>query len=173
MNTLFVYGAPASGKTTLCCHLSEQHNFKIISAGVLLRRIATDPRHVDILRIMQRGEKVPTQFVISLIQHELPRNQTRLAFDNFPQDNEGVEFIEKYLRETGRMARDTAIVDLHVNPIVLLYRFFRRRRPDASLLSLGNRYLRYRKVKDAIFKRWGSTLPILRLTNFGQIDLHL
>jgi len=84
-----LYGPPGSGKGTQAQKLAEKHNLVYISTGKLLRKEVADETETGkkVAELMSRGEIVPDEIAISLIENKIKRHPEAngFIFKGFPR----------------------------------------------------------------------------------------
>ena len=86
MRVIFL-GPPGAGKGTQARILEQRFGAKQISTGDILReqRTAGTPLGKQAEGYMQRGELVPDDLIISMIEHELEQHPSGFIMDGFPR----------------------------------------------------------------------------------------
>ena len=87
--TLIIFGAPGSGKGTICNKLISDFKFNHISTGNLLRNNVANSTDlgIQVKSYMQKGVLVPDKLVIDILMKELQRagETTSNLLDGFPR----------------------------------------------------------------------------------------
>ncbi len=103
MSDIVFLGSPGSGKGTQAQILHDRCGFQPIATGDMLREHRA--RGTELGRqaegFMQRGELVPDDLMIKMVEQELPRNGTAL-FDGFPRTVAQAEALDKLLAQRRR-----------------------------------------------------------------------
>lgn len=125
---LVLLGPPGAGKGTQARHLVEKYGIVQLSTGDMLRAAvkAETPIGLRAKDIMARGELVPDDVVVAIIDERIDQPDARKGFilDGFPRTVPQAEALERLLREKG-LALD-AVVELKVDPGILLQRVEKR-----------------------------------------------
>jgi adenylate kinase len=85
MNLIFL-GPPGAGKGTQAKVLEEHCGYRQISTGDILRRHVAEatPLGVEARSFMDRGDLVPDELIIRMMEHEL-ENPAEVILDGFPR----------------------------------------------------------------------------------------
>ena len=122
---LVFLGPPGAGKGTQARILAERFGARQISTGDILRDNRS--RQTDLGRqaegYMQRGDLVPDQLIVKMIEVEL-KDCTNFIMDGFPRTVPQAEALDELLREK-RLALDAAVL-FAANPQVLVARLTSR-----------------------------------------------
>jgi adenylate kinase len=101
MLRLVLLGAPGAGKGTQAMKLIEKYGIPQISTGDILRKAVADgtPLGKDAKVVMDRGELVPDNIVLGLVQARLKQQDCRkgFIFDGFPRNVAQAAVLDKML----------------------------------------------------------------------------
>ena len=102
MNLIFL-GPPGAGKGTQSKILEERYGFRQISTGDILRANVREGTElgVDAKGFMDRGELVPDDLIIAMIEPEIDRPGD-VIFDGFPRTVEQADALDKMLARKQR-----------------------------------------------------------------------
>lgn len=122
-------GPPGAGKGTQAKLLEEKLGAKQISTGDILREAVKNQSSLGkkAKTHMDRGELVPDEIVIGLIQQELQRSAGDKGYilDGFPRTLAQAEALQKILKNIGQEL--DAVLNLEVPEVFLLQRLGGRR----------------------------------------------
>lgn len=125
LNRAFIFlGPPGAGKGTQSKRVAERYNVPHLSTGDMLRDAVT--RGTELGRvakpIMERGELVPDDIVMGMVEERLSRPDAKAGFifDGFPRSIPQAEQLDAILKRRG--FAKPVVVEFHVNPDVLLHR---------------------------------------------------
>jgi len=125
---LIIFGAPGAGKGTQSAHLIETYHIPAIATGDMLRaqRRAGTALGDQVKGYMDRGELVPDQLMIDIIQERLQKPDARDGFilDGFPRTVAQARALDEMLTRLGR--RIDAVIYLRVSRQVLIDRLSHR-----------------------------------------------
>ena len=125
---LIIFGAPGAGKGTQSAHLIETYRIPAIATGDILRaqRRAGTALGDQVKGYMDRGELVPDQLMIDIIQERLQKPDARDGFilDGFPRTVAQARALDEMLTRLGR--RIDAVIYLRVSRQVLIDRLAHR-----------------------------------------------
>ena len=95
-------GSPGAGKGTIAQKLVKEKNFFHISTGDILREAVSKgtPLGKKAKEYMDRGELVPDNLIIALIEEVFPEN-ANVVFDGFPRTIKQAEALDEMLRKKG------------------------------------------------------------------------
>jgi adenylate kinase len=148
---LILFGPPAAGKGTQAARLVAARAMVQLSTGDMLRAAIASGSELGrrVEAIMARGELVPDEVVISLIEDRLPGlNGTGGAiFDGFPRTLAQAEALDSMLASHGR--RVDVVIRLQVDDEALLKRiagrFAQSGRADDNPQTFAQRLAAYNR----------------------------
>lgn len=150
-NNIVLLGRPGSGKGTQGRMLAEKHNLVYISTGHLLRKEVA--ANTDIGKIaapyMDKGEIVPDEIPIKLIEDQIERNPNAngFIFKGFPRTIVQAYILDGLLRREGMKV--SGVIDMKVTTLEAVKRLSERakserKRPyDESAELIVNRLEQY------------------------------
>ncbi len=126
---LVLLGAPGAGKGTQAMRMVEKYSVPQISTGDILRKAVADetPLGKDAKVIMDKGELVPDNIVLGLVQARLKQEDCRkgFIFDGFPRNAHQAAVLDKMLSVMGTPL--TSAVNIDVDKDELMKRMMGRR----------------------------------------------
>jgi adenylate kinase len=126
---ILIFGPPGSGKGTRARLISRLLNIPIIVTGDMLRDEVSRGTEIGLRAkdYMERGELVPDDLVINLIEERLRRPDCSKGFilDGFPRNLNQAEALDYILREMG--VHLDLVLNIVVDPDVLVERLSLRR----------------------------------------------
>ena len=104
MNLIFL-GPPGAGKGTQAKILEERFGYRQISTGDILRRHVAEgtPLGVEAKSFMDRGDLVPDELIIRMMEHEL-ENPAEVILDGFPRTVPQAQALDGLLARKKRSA---------------------------------------------------------------------
>jgi adenylate kinase len=104
MNLIFL-GPPGAGKGTQAKVLEERCGYRQISTGDILRRHVAEgtPLGVEAKSFMDRGDLVPDDLIIRMMEHEL-QNPAEVILDGFPRTVPQAQALDELLARKERSA---------------------------------------------------------------------
>lgn len=146
---LILFGPPAAGKGTQAKRLVAERGMVQLSTGDMLRAAiaAKSPLGQKVEGILQRGELVPDEIVIALIEERLPETEAAAGaiFDGFPRTVAQAQALDAMLKGRGRQIDQ--VVRLKVDDAELIRRiegrFAESGRPDDNPESFKVRLAAY------------------------------
>jgi len=125
---LVLLGPPGAGKGTQAKRLVSKYGIVHLSSGEMLRAAAAadTPLGLQIKNLIDHGELVPDDLIVSIIAERIDRPDARTGFilDGFPRTVPQAEAFERLLAERG--LKLDAVIALVVNEGILLRRIEKR-----------------------------------------------
>jgi adenylate kinase len=125
---LILLGPPGAGKGTQAQRLVSKHGIVQLSTGDMLRAAVRDETPVGLRArdIMARGELVPDDVVVSIIEERIAQPDASNGFilDGFPRTVAQAEALEALLEKTGQQL--DGVIELEVDDGILVERIARR-----------------------------------------------
>ncbi|HMO50883.1 MAG TPA: adenylate kinase [Kiritimatiellia bacterium] len=129
MDAIVLLGAPGAGKGTVAEDIRNAVHFSHVSTGDMLRSAikAEKPLGLEAKRFMERGELVPDDVILKLVNELIESGSTdaRYMFDGFPRTTAQAEKFDEVLAAHG--ARVRFVFLLEVPREVLIRRICGRR----------------------------------------------
>ena len=152
MLNIVLFGPPGAGKGTQAIKLKEAFNLVHLSTGDLLRAEIKEETTLgmEAQAYMNKGELVPDEVVIGMIESQLNSNKSAngFIFDGFPRTTEQAEALD-HLLSTHETAI-TKMLSLEVDDEELVARIVQRgkdsgREDDKNESVIFNRIITYNK----------------------------
>jgi len=156
---IWILGGPGSGKGTQCAKIVEKYNFSHFSTGDLLRAevAAGTDKGKELSEIMKRGDLVPNEEVLSLLQRamkEVLESSNGFLIDGYPREKtQGIEFEKS-------IAPVDLIISLDCAPETMVKRILKRaseaeeKRADDNEATIKNRIETFVKNTDEILSQY-------------------
>lgn len=126
---LIIFGPPGAGKGTQAKLLSERLGVPHVATGDMLREAVEAGTELGRLakQYMDRGELVPDEVVVMMVQERLSRPDCREGFilDGFPRTIRQAEALDDLLRKAG--TKIDAVINLEVGEEEVVRRISLRR----------------------------------------------
>lgn len=162
MTNLVLFGPPGAGKGTQAEFLKDKYNLVHISTGDVFRFNIKNETALGMLAksYMDKGELVPDQLTIDMLNAEVEKNQDAkgFIFDGFPRTNAQAHALDKLMES--KDSQINAMIALEVEDEVLVERLLERgktsgRADDADEKIIRNRIAEY-YTKTAVLKDFYS-----------------
>lgn len=144
-NGLIFLGAPGSGKGTQGQILAKNLQVPHISTGDMLRQAIADktPLGEQAQSYMDKGELVPDELILDLIQERLgqPDTENGWILDGFPRNVPQAEFLDQLLVKIDHCAK--WVINLNVPDDILVKRLLLRGRKDDTEDTIRHRLVVY------------------------------
>jgi adenylate kinase len=173
---LILFGPPAAGKGTQAARLVRARGMVQLSTGDMLRAaIASGSalgRRVE--AIVARGELVPDDIVIALIEDRMPalKGTGGAIFDGFPRTLAQAEALDSMLASHGR--RVDLVIRLKVDDEALLERitgrFAQSGRPDDNPQTFARRLAAYNRDTAPLLPYYRSLGKLVELDGMAPVE---
>jgi adenylate kinase len=173
---LILFGPPGAGKGTQAKRLVETKGMVQLSTGDILRAaIASGSalgRRVE--GIMQRGDLVPDEIVIGLIEERLPELDAAggAIFDGFPRTLAQAEALDAMLSR--RDHRIDLVIRLKVNEEALKSRiagrFAETGRPDDNPAAFEQRLIAYKRDTASLLPYYQAHNKLVEVDGMAPMD---
>ena len=153
MLNIVLFGPPGAGKGTQATKLKEAYNLVHLSTGDLLRAEIKEKTKLGLeaQAFMNKGELVPDEVVIGMIESKLEQNSDAkgFIFDGFPRTTEQAKALDALLADYNTSI--TVMLSLEVDDEELVARIVQRgkdsgREDDKNEPVIFNRIVTYNKV---------------------------
>ena len=138
---LIFLGPPGAGKGTQAQIISENYQIPHVSTGDILRAAVAQktPLGKQAKDYMNRGELVPDDLILNLIQDRLSYEDTVKGWilDGFPRNVSQAAFLEELLAKLDQNA--DCVLNLEVPDEVLVSRLLERKRKDDNEETIRRR----------------------------------
>lgn len=146
MLNVILFGPPGSGKGTQADRIKEQYNLVHLSTGDLLRGEikAASELGLRAKAIMERGELVPDEVVIGMIDNKIDENPNTggFMFDGFPRTLAQATALDDLLRK--RSLTISMLLELNVSEEEITKRILKRGETSGRADDLDEETIRKR-----------------------------
>jgi adenylate kinase len=177
MFNLILFGPPGSGKGTQSQKIIEHYGLIHLSTGDLLRReiAAKTPLGMEAARLMERGQLVPDEVVIGMIDSSLEKNPAAkgFLFDGFPRTLAQAEALDKLLALKKTSITKVLALDVSEEELVrrLLNRGATSDRPDDRDESIiRRRFQVYKNETEVVGQHYKDLQKFEVLKGEGSVD---
>ena len=177
MINIVLFGKPGAGKGTQAEFLKEKYNLTHLSTGDIFRyNIKNDTDLGKLAKTyMDKGDLVPDDVTIKMLQCEVDRNPTcaGFLFDGFPRTIAQAEALDAFL-ETKKQSI-TATVALEADDSILVARLLERgktsgRPDDQDEEKIRNRYDEYNQKTAPLMDYYKAQGKFKAVDGIGSID---
>jgi len=177
MFNLILFGPPGSGKGTQSERLISKYGLKHLSTGDLLRSEIANatPLGMAVKNMMAKGELVPDEIVIEMINSALDNNPKAngFLFDGFPRTNAQAEALDKLLAQ--KNTEIAVVLALQVSEQELVNRLLKRgltsdRIDDRNEEVIRARIEEYEKKTAAVAEHYKKYDKVEYVKGEGTID---
>lgn len=144
---LIFLGPPGAGKGTQAQVICDKHQIPHVSTGDILRSAVAQQTSLGIQakEYMDRGELVPDNLILNLIQDRLSYEDTASGWilDGFPRNVNQAAFLDELLVKLEQNA--DCVLNLEVPDEVLVSRLLERKRKDDNEETIRRRLEVYHK----------------------------
>jgi adenylate kinase len=177
MFNLILFGPPGSGKGTQSQKIMEHYGLIHLSTGDLLRReiTAKTPLGLEAARLMERGQLVPDEVVIGMIDSSLEKNGDAkgFLFDGFPRTLAQAEALDKLLAL--KKTSISKVLALDVSEEELVQRLLKRgetsnRADDRDEATIRKRYQVYKNETEVVGQHYKDLQKFEVLNGEGSVE---
>lgn len=173
---LILFGPPGAGKGTQANNIADKYATAHISTGDMLRAAVKNGTELGELAksFMDRGELVPDNVVIGIIQDRIKEADARQGFmlDGFPRTVGQAEALSEMLRSEG--VSIDAVVSIEVVDSEIIERILERQkiegREDDTEDVVKNRLQVYRSQTEPLKSYYGAQGVLREVDGMGSID---
>jgi adenylate kinase len=119
---IVLLGAPGSGKGTQAALLEKKLGVPHISTGVLFREAvrAQTPLGKQVKSILDRGELVPDDLTLGLLEERMLKTDARKGFilDGYPRNLAQAEALDGLMERLGRPVQEAIQIDVDTGEVV-------------------------------------------------------
>ena len=177
MFNLILFGPPGSGKGTQSEKIVNKFDLKHLSTGDLLRRELAEktPLGLEAKSFMDKGQLVPDEVVIGMIDSSLDKNPNAkgFLFDGFPRTVAQAEALDKLL--SLKKTEISKVLALEVSEEELIKRLLRRgetsgRSDDTNEDIIRNRLAVYNKDTAAVAEHYKALGKFESIKGEGTVE---
>jgi adenylate kinase len=177
MLNIVLFGPPGAGKGTQSKLLIDKYNLVHLSTGDILRGEIAEGTSLGLQakEIMDRGDLVPDQVVIGMIQSKLEQNKKAngFIFDGFPRTSAQAQELDKLLSQKGSSI--SAMLSLEVEPKELIQRLLERgkesgRADDQNKEIISNRINEYNNKTAPLKDYYLTQNKLVQIQGLGTVE---
>jgi adenylate kinase len=177
MLNIVLFGPPGAGKGTQAEKIIDKYNLVHLSTGDILRgELAGKTKlGLEAKKYMDKGELVPDEVVIGMIESKLDQNAEAngFIFDGFPRTNAQAEALDQLLEKKNTPI--TVMLALEVEKDELVKRLLNRgklsgRADDQDMSVIENRIKVYNSETSPVIEFYKSKGKFSPIQGMGSID---
>lgn len=177
MLNIVLFGPPGAGKGTQAANLIEKYQLVHLSTGDILRGelAAKSPLGLEAKKFMDKGELVPDEVVIGMIEVKLDQNPAAkgFIFDGFPRTKAQAGALDKLLDK--KKTSITIMVALEVEKQELVKRLMGRgkvsgRADDQDMNVIENRITVYNRETAPVIDYYNAQKKFQSVDGMGTIE---
>jgi adenylate kinase len=177
MFNLILFGPPGSGKGTQSQKIIEHYNLVHLSTGDLLRReiAAKTPLGLEAARLMEKGQLVPDEVVIGMIDSSIENNPNAkgFLFDGFPRTLAQALALDKLLAL--KKTSISKVLALNVSEEELVRRLLKRgeisdRPDDRDEAIIRKRFKVYKNETEVVGQHYKELEKFELVNGEGSVD---
>jgi len=176
MLNIVLFGPPGSGKGTQSEKIIDRYGLVHLSTGDLLRAEIAGKTDLGLQAqsIMQKGELVPDEIVIGMIENRIDGSEDPkgFIFDGFPRTVEQAEALDELLEKRGLSIGFMISLDVKRQELIdrLLKRGQEQGREDDNLEVIENRIKVYEDQTFPVMDYYKGTGKYRGVDGMGSID---
>jgi adenylate kinase len=171
LNVLLI-GPPGAGKGTQAKLLVQRYCVPQISTGDMLREAVAAGSKIGsrVKGIMERGELVPDEIVIELVDERISRPDCARGFilDGFPRTAPQAKALDAILRKRGRAPLRVVLLDVPEEELRKRILSRGEGRADDTEETVARRFEVYRRDTEPVLKHYGDA--VVRVKGLGTIE---
>ena len=165
-------GPPGSGKGTQAERLCQRLGIQHLSTGDMLRATiaAETDLGVQAAGCLQRGELVPDQLVVDMVDETLAQSPYAegCLLDGFPRSLSQAEALDGLLES--RQIGISQVLELEVDQPELIERLLARKRPDDTLETIKNRLQVFQNQTSPLLDYYRQRGLLASVNGNGTVD---
>ena len=172
MMLIIFIGPPGSGKGTQAERLCQRLGIQHLSTGDMLRATiaAETDLGVQAAGCLQRGELVPDQLVVDMVDETLAQSPYAegCLLDGFPRSLSQAEALDGLLES--RQIGISQVLELEVDQPELIERLLARKRPDDTLETIKNRLQVFQNQTSPLLDYYRQRGLLASVNGNGTVD---
>jgi adenylate kinase len=177
MLNIVLFGPPGAGKGTQAVNLIEKYKLVHLSTGDILRGelAAKSPLGIEAKKFMDKGELVPDEVVIGMIEVKLDLNAKAngFIFDGFPRTNAQARALDNLLEK--KKTAISLMTALDVDKQELINRLMGRgkvsgRADDQDISVIENRINVYNRETAPVIDYYSKQSKFKAVNGMGTIE---
>lgn len=177
MLNIVLFGPPGAGKGTQAVNLIEKYKLVHLSTGDILRGelASKSPLGLEAKKFMDKGELVPDEVVIGMIEVKLDQNTNAkgFIFDGFPRTKAQAGALDKLLEK--KKTAISIMVALGVEKQELINRLLGRgkqsgRADDQDIQVIENRITVYNRETTPVIDYYNAVGKFKSVDGMGSVE---
>lgn len=174
LKKIILLGPPGSGKGTQAKRLAETFGYVHLSTGDMLREEVKNNSELgrQAKSIMEKGELVPDELIVAMIQSRLATKNGGVILDGFPRTVAQAEALDAMLSAAGKAIDRALLVDVSDNEVTqrLLGRAEIEGRADDTPDVVANRLEVYKQQTEPIVSYYSQAEKLTRINGEQTIE---
>ncbi len=167
-------GPPGAGKGTQSEKLARARSLTKLSTGDMLRdhvRRGT-PLGEQAKRIMEAGELVPDELIVSMVRDALGQEEVRVLLDGFPRTDVQAGALDALLGELDAAMTAAVLLEVEENELAqrLLKRAHEEGRVDDNETTIRKRMRVYQEQTQPLVDYYGARGKLRRVNGEGSVE---
>lgn len=173
---IVLLGAPGSGKGTQAARMVKELGLPHVSTGVLLRAaVAAGTDLGDQARVvMDRGELVSDDIVLSLIKERLGQDDVKSGFilDGYPRNIAQAKALDRLLAQLDQPVEEALHIDVDEEQVIarIAGRATQEGRTDDSDIVVRNRMRVYAELTAPVVSYYADQGVLTRILGEGSVE---
>ncbi|MCB0722550.1 MAG: adenylate kinase [Ignavibacteriae bacterium] len=170
MHRLIIFGPPGVGKGTQAKLLAQKLGLRHLSTGDILRKAVSDGTELGLKakEIMDKGDLVPDEIMIGIVDDALTGEETGFILDGFPRTLEQAKALDKIFENKG--FDDTKVISLTADESEIIRRMTGRGRSDDTEEAIKNRLDVYNNSTAPVLNYYNGKGNVLDIHGMGKIE---
>jgi adenylate kinase len=166
---LILLGAPGAGKGTQAEAIAKKYNLFHVSTGDLFRKALSEGKELgqQAKAYMERGELVPDEIVVKIVEQNLPENSGYL-FDGFPRNVSQAKILDQMLKAKNNAIH--AVINIDVDEPSLVKRLLSRGRSDDNQQTIVNRLAVYTEQTSPLINYYTQQETLFKIDGNQSVE---
>ena len=170
MHRLIIFGPPGVRKGTQAKLLAQKLGLRHLSTGDILRKAVSDETELGLKakEIMDKGDLVPDEIMIGIVDDALTGEETGFILDGFPRTLEQAKALDVIFENKG--FDNTKVISLTADESEIIRRMTGRGRSDDTEEAIKNRLGVYNNSTAPVLDYYNGKGNVLDIHGMGKIE---